>query len=283
MLSSLITRLPTQRAQRIAVRAASYCHFHKGALPTFIIIGAQKAGTTSLYSYLREHPDVLPCAYKEVWYFDLNYHKGTKWYRRQFVDPSSLPDADSRQYAVGEATPYYLFHPWAPQRIWRTVPDVKLIVLLRDPIARAYSQFQHNVRKHRESLSFLEAIERERQVFASEQERFCSDPSYAGEFHRHYAYLNRSCYADQLEEYLRYFDRRQLLILKSEELFADPGPAYAQTLEFLGLPRHELEDARALNVGRYDQRSIPGHDELRRHFEIPNRKLFDMLGVDFGW
>jgi hypothetical protein len=282
VLSSLITRLPTQRAQRVAVKAASFAHLHRGALPTFIIIGAQKAGTTSLYSYLREHRDVLPCAYKEVWYFDLNYQKGTKWYRRQFVDPASMPDP-SRHYAVGEATPYYLFHPWAPQRIWRAVPQVKLIVLLRDPIARAYSQYQHNVRKGRETLSFSEAIQRERQVFPAEQERFFSDPGYDAEFHRHFAYLNRSCYSEQLEEYLRYFDRSQMLILKSEDLFSDPAAAYAQTLQFLGLSSRELKDARALNVGRYDQASIPCHEELRKHFEPQNRKLYELLGVDFCW
>ncbi|WP_197018384.1 sulfotransferase domain-containing protein [Sphingomonas sp. URHD0057] len=267
----------------MAVKAASLAHFHQGTLPNFIIIGAQKAGTTSLYSYLREHPDVLPCAYKEVWYFDLNYHKGTKWYRRQFIDPASLPDSATRHYAVGEATPYYLFHPWAPQRIWRTVSQAKLIVLLRDPIARAYSQYQHNVRKGRETLSFAEAIERERQVYPGEMERFCSDPSYEGEFHRHYAYLNRSCYADQLEEYLRYFDRSQLLILKSETLFAHPAAAYSESLRFLGLPNRELQDARALNVGKYDQTAIPVHDKLRAHFEPHNQRLYDMLGVDFGW
>jgi hypothetical protein len=283
VLSSLIMRLPSQRAQRLAVRTAAYAHLHKGVLPNFIIVGAQKAGTTSLYAYLREHPNVLPCAYKEVWYFDLNFDRGTDWYRRQFLEPEPVTSSPDQSFAVGEATPYYLFHPWAAQRIAKTVPTTKIIVLLRNPIERAYSQYQHNVRKGRETLSFPEAIERERRLYPEEIERFRSDPNYEGEFHRHFAYTTRSCYAEQIEEYLRYFDRSQMLVMKSEDLFSDPATSYQQTLDFLGLPQIELGNAKALNTGRYDRSSIPCYDELNKFFEPHNRSLYDMLGIDFGW
>lgn len=284
VLSSLIMRLPSHRAQRVAVRAAAYMHLHRGALPDFIIIGAQKAGTTSLYSYLRQHPLVLPCAYKEVWYFDLNYRRGTDWYRRQFLDPGSVrSDHSDGPMIVGEATPYYVFHPWVAERIWRTAPAAKLIVLLRDPIARAYSQYQHNIRKGRESLSFPDAIERERRLYPDELERFRSDPDYKGEFHRHFAYLARSCYASQLQEFLKYFDRSQLLVLKSEDLFTDPAASYRSALDFLGLPFIPLRNAPALNAGQYDHSSIPCYEELREYFGPYNRSLNDLLGTDIGW
>jgi hypothetical protein len=262
----------------------AYAHAHRGALPNFIIIGTQKGGTTSLYGYLRQHPDVLPCAHKEVNFFDLNYKKGSDWYRRLFLDPDSLElRYNDRRIVVGEATPYYLFHPWCAQRIWQTAPETKLIVLVRHPIARAFSQYQHNIRKGREGLSFADALERERILFPAELTRLRSDPEFWSEFHHSFAYANRSCYASQIEEYLKYFSKDQILFLESDELFNQPAVTYQRTLEFLNLRPFGLKDKRPLNVGNYDHTSIPCYEELRRYFAPHNQQLYDMLGVDFGW
>jgi hypothetical protein len=277
-------RLPSHLLQRVSVRALANVRAQRGALPNFIIIGAQKAGTMSLYAYLRQHPNVLACAYQEVNYFDFNFNKGTDWYRRQFLDPANFERIeDGRKFVVGEATPYYLFHPLVAKRIWETVPTAHLIVLLRNPVTRAYSQYQHNLRKGRETLEFRDALERERKLIEGELSQLRSDPTYRSEFHHSFAYATRSCYASQIEEYLKYFDRSQLLVLKSEDLFAEPAVPYCETLEFLGLRYVGLKDKRPLNTGGYNHKMIPCYEELREFFAPHNARLSKLLDMDFGW
>ena len=113
-----------------------------GRLPDFVIIGAQRCGTSSLYSYLIEHPQIAPATRKELHYFDLNYAAGDEWYRSQFPQFPDTP-FDGRLTVTGEASPYYLFHPMAAERCASVVPDAKLIVMVRDPVERAYSHYHH--------------------------------------------------------------------------------------------------------------------------------------------
>lgn len=234
-LAATIMRLKSRRLRSFAVRMAGKYRLHRGTLPDFIVIGAQKAGTTSLDAYLREHPDVLPCAWKEVQFFHgLRYLEGEDWYRRQFLDPGDLrrvPAYRERQLINGEATPYYLFHPHVPERIAGMVPNARLIALLRDPVARAYSHYQHNVRRGKEPLPFADALKREDEIFPGEHARMQADPGYRSEAYYRYSYKQRGCYADQLERYYRLFPREQLLIVKSEDLFERPQETYAEIFQ----------------------------------------------------
>jgi len=111
-------------------------------------VGAQKAGTSSLYSYMVQHPQVLPAARKEIHYFDRHYDKGLRWYRRHFPLRARL----SSERLSGEASPYYLFHPHAPRRIAETLPDARILMLLRNPANRAISHYFHEARVGREKL-----------------------------------------------------------------------------------------------------------------------------------
>ncbi len=129
--------------------------------PAFVIVGAQRGGTTSLYRYLAAHPGVLPASRKELHYFTNRHDRGPDWYRSQF--PPTPPGT-----ITGESTPYYLFHPHAPRRLHAFAPDVKLIVLLRNPVDRAYSHYQLQVRRRHETLPFEEAIAREEERLAGE-------------------------------------------------------------------------------------------------------------------
>ena len=283
----LIISLQSKRLQSFALRVADRMRLHRGTLPDFIILGAQKAGTTSLHAYLREHPDVLPCAWKEVHFFDgRNYRRGEAWYRRQFLnadDLRALPKFRGRRLIGGEATPYYLFQPQVPERIAKHVPKAKLIALLRNPIARAYSQYQHNVRRDKEPLSFADALKREDELLPLEHERKKADPAYRSEAHHRFSYKLRGCYAEQIERYYRFFPREQLLIVKSEDLFERPQETYASILDFLDLPPFVLESVKARNAGDYSARRIPEEDSLRRYFEPHNQRLYDLIGRDMGW
>ena len=122
-------------------------------LPDFLVIGAQRAGSTSLFAQLCEHPGVAAPSHKEIHYFDLQSFRGLRWYRSHFP-----PAGRSRGRITGEASPYYLFHPAVPARVAEALPDVRLVALLRDPVARAYSQYQLSVRDGHETLGFEEAL-----------------------------------------------------------------------------------------------------------------------------
>lgn len=246
-------------------------------LPTFLIIGAQKAGTTSLHEYLAEHPLVSPPTTKEVHYFDHSYHRGNAWYRAHFRVPSR-PDEIS-----GESTPYYLFHPRVPELVARDLPGRKLIVILRDPIDRAFSHHNHERALGYEDLPFEEAIAREPSRLDGEEERILANPRYLSFSHQHHSYLARSRYAEQLERWFRQADRDQFLILSAEDLFRDPRSVLAETQRFLGLEPDMPADVTARNARTYAPIPDDVRERLRSELEPHNRRLYELVGRDFGW
>lgn len=255
-------------------------------LPDFLIIGTQKGGTASLWRYLLQHPHVYRAARKEVHFFDINYMKGARWYRAQF--PCKCFDRYStlvhgHGIITGEATPDYIFHPHCAQRAGQTVPNAKVVVLLRNPIDRAYSNYQHEVRHGVEKLSFEEAVACEEQRLQGEGERLLSDEGYYSFNHYHYAYLKRGVYVDQIKHWMELFPREQILLIKSEDLFTDPQETYNEVLRFLCLPHFRLKDTRIHNKGDYS-RMDPGTRKLLANYFAPhNRSLYEYMGVDYGW
>ncbi|MBU0638918.1 MAG: sulfotransferase domain-containing protein, partial [Planctomycetes bacterium] len=150
-------------------------------MPDLLIIGAQKAGTTSLHRYLCRHPNVLGPWSKEVHYFDIQYDKGTTWYRTHF--PSwpykCLKDIRrGRRSLAFETSPYYLFHPCVPERVHKLLPNVKLIAILRDPVGRAYSHYHHELRLGYETLPLEEALAKEEERLAGEADKIRNTPGY---------------------------------------------------------------------------------------------------------
>jgi hypothetical protein len=249
-------------------------------LPAALIIGAQRSGTTSLFNYLVQHPDVLPPLGKEIHYFDFNYQRGAKWYRGNFPYAHQLRGG----FLTLDASPYYLAHPLVPRRAAELLPQVKLVALLRNPVERALSHYQHEVRGGRESLSFAEALDRESERLAGEEERLVSDPSYYSHNHHRFSYTRRGLYMGQLRRWLHYFPRSQLLVLQSERLFRDPAATMATVQDFLGLRRSGLEQYPPFYQRNYD-RVMPADlkRRLAAYFEPSNRELFQWLGEEFDW
>jgi hypothetical protein len=241
-------------------------------LPDFIIVGTQRGGTTSLYNYLGEHPNVAQARVKEAHYFSFQFDRGLAWYKGLFPRTRGLA-----RRICGEASPYYLFHPDVPERVRDVCPDVKLIVLLREPVARAYSHFRLERKKGEEPLAFADAVERE-------AERLEAEPSFEGHAHRHHSYLARGRYAEQLERWVGHFGREQFLILKSEDLFEHPHVVYQQTLDFLGVPAHELERFERYNASD-GLETLPSalRGELMTSFRPHNEHLYELIGRDMGW
>ena len=213
------------------------------AEPDFLVIGGKRCGTTSLFRNLARHPDVLslfpaPEQIKGAHFFDTNYDKGLSWYRSHFPTSARLAlarRAAGRSKVVGEASPYYLFHPHAARRAAAAVPRAKLIVLLRNPAERAYSHYRERVRHGAESLTFEAALDREDERLAGEEEQMLADESYVSFAHEHLSYFRQGEYALALERWLSWFPRDSFLFVRSEDLFADPEPAYETVTDFLGL------------------------------------------------
>lgn len=254
-----------------------------GAWPDFVIIGGQRCGTTSLYDYLTQHPEIAPAARKEIHYFDNHYDRGPAWYRAFFYRASV-----HRLFSpclTGEATPYYLFHPHAAARLAADVPAAHLIVMLRNPIDRAYSHYLYEVRLGNETAPFAEAVAREaervRTTPGELQPAGTYDPA-----HQHFSYLSRGVYVQQLRTWERHFARSQMMIIISEAFFAQPGQALAKCLAFLGVqdtnwqpPRFEKRNYH----GPYEGISLPLRRQLEAYFAAPNQALVDWLGYDPGW
>jgi Sulfotransferase domain len=210
-------------------------------LPSFLICGGQRCGTTSLYRALAAHPAVLkPVLHKGVHYFDTGYHRGPRWYRAHFPLRHTADRIAGRLGVAPvafESSPYYLYHPHAIARITEDLPGVRLIVLVRDPVARAHSQHAHELARGYESEpSFSRALALEPARLRGQTERLLADPSYRSFAHQHHAYRARGEYARYLDALTDHLPPDRILVLESADLFHHPHAAYDRVLDFLGLP-----------------------------------------------
>jgi hypothetical protein len=251
-----------------------------GPLPDFIIIGAQKCGTTFLYDELAKHACIAPAITKEIHFFDFKFNRGVDWYRACFAQPRGQARGQAR--ITGEASPYYIFHPLVARRIANVAPQAKLIALLRNPVNRAYSHYQHEVRLGFERLPFDQALDREQARLRGEAERMQADPSYQSFTHAHYGYLTRGIYIDQLKRWRDLFPDRQLLILRSEDLYGNTPETMGRVLDFLGLPDWGTREYRK-KASAYPKMDAAIRSRLMRFFEPHNRRLADELGTNFTW
>jgi Sulfotransferase domain len=263
-------------------------------LPDFLVIGTQRGGTTSLYRYLKAHPCIGATSNKDLHFFDRRFQKGLTWYRGHFPTILDKYSAQHRYhaFATGEASPSYLFHPQAPKRVAQALPHVKLIVLLRNPVSRAYSQYHHAVELGFETLSFEEAIASEGERTRQEQEKILKDERYYSEEYKHRSYLTKGIYVDQLLTWMSFIPREQFLILKSEDFYADPAATFKQVLTFLNLPEVEpqigkkenKQEFKQYNNNTYSSKMDPAmRKRLIEYFEPHNARLYDFLGVNLGW
>ena len=245
--------------------------------PGFLVVGTKRGGSTSAYQWIAEHPQVAPCRTgKGTHYFDVNFHRGEAWFR------SGYPKPAPPWRTTGEGSPYYMFHPLAPARIKATVPDIKLIAVLRDPVERAWSHHQYEAARGKEDLSFDEALDAEPARLAGERERMIADPTYDSFEFRYHAYLERGHYAEQIAALYDLFPRDQVLVLKSEALFADPHEELARVWEFIGVDRVDLPGLKPHKVGAKKSPLAPATQQRLEDYYAPhNDALFTLTGIDF--
>lgn len=257
-------------------------------LPGFLIVGQARCGTTSMFSVLEQHPAVFTplLPKKEVHYFDLAYGHGLDWYRCHFP-LSARARLAARDLGVApaafEASPYYMFHPLAPERIHRDLPGVKLLVLLRDPVERAYSAHTHQTGYGYETQPFERALELEDSRLEGETERLTADPAYISLNHRFYAYRTRGHYIDQLEHLEQVFGQERIHVIDCGDFFTDPEPVYDQVIDFLGLP-HVGKPVYTPSNAR-PRSPMPGtvRAQLEEHYQPYDERLTAWLGREPSW
>jgi hypothetical protein len=255
-------------------------------LPSLLVIGAQRAGTTSLHDYLSQHPSLFASRRKEVHYFDINYGKGSRWYASNFPTRKYAEQqaGSSAQYLSFETTPYYLYHPLAPARAAQMLPQAKIIALFRDPILRAYSHYLNEFRKGYETLTFADAIAAEEDRLRGETEKLTEQPAYYSYNHQHYSYVDRGRYAAQVERWLKYFPREQFLFLRSEDLFENPAEILGQIAEFLEIAPFPNQEYERLNASvRPAKLDNSVRQRLSKDFSSYNARLGEITNRRFDW
>ncbi|MGY2002139.1 sulfotransferase domain-containing protein [Blastococcus sp. SYSU DS1024] len=277
-------------AKRLAQTATtSFGRVTSGArmTPGFLVIGGQRCGTTSMYRTLSQHPSVLKAVlHKGVHYFDTNYGRGMGWYRSHFPLEATATRVERRtgtRPLTFESSPYYMFHPLAAERIDRDLPGVKVIVLLRDPVERAYSAHAHELARGFETEDFETALALEDERLAGEAERLAADPSYYSHSHQHHGYLQRGRYVEHLERLESVFGRDRMHVVDSHAFFTDPEPVHDAVLRFLGLPHtgypvFERHNARPRSPMPEELRA-----RLEEHFAPYDERLAAWLGHPVSW
>lgn len=245
--------------------------------PDFLIIGTAKSGTTSLYQYMVQHPQILPALTKEVGFFDIPrmYNNGMDWYLSHFPQVS-----EHENILTGEATPGYFNRANVPEKIYKYLPNIKLILILRNPVERTVSSYYHSVKDNGELRSLEEAINREIQMIQG-----MSDPSeiMKTKFKFEPRYLVWSLYYYFLKKWLEVFPKEQFLILNSNDFYSNPVQVMAQVFDFLELPNYELPDYHVYTQGSYTKIDNKLHNRLGDFFKPHNQKLEDYLGIKMNW
>ena len=256
-------------------------------LPIFVIVGAQKSGTTSLYRYLIKHPFIYPTfKKKEPHFFDIDFSKGLFWYRSFFptkIFKFILEKICRRDVIIGEKSPYYILHPHVPKRLYSINQNIKIIILLRNPVDRTYSHYFHSRTTGVETLSFEKALEKEEKRINGEFEKIIENENYVSRVFPGVAYKTRSIYINQIKNWFKYFPKEQILIIRSEELFKDPQKIMNTTFKFLGIPICKIKIFKKFHSETRERMDPNTRVYLINYFKLFNQQLYKYLERDFKW
>jgi tetratricopeptide (TPR) repeat protein len=242
---------------------------NKQNAPDFIIIGATKCGTTSLFTYLNQNPQVLAPHKKEINFFNDNFNLGVSWYLAHF--PAI---ADLSEFVTGEASPFYIYDQQVITRVKQLFPDVKLIAMLRNPIDRTISEYYHAVNRglEKRTLDELIDLEKKRLIISSRNKAL-----------EKFGYLLNSIYVEKIAQWMNEFPAENILIIKSESFFVDTATVMQEVCQFLGISAPTLEEHIAHNVGTYPPVSADIRQKLQDFFLPYNQELEQYLGRKFNW
>lgn len=250
------------------------------SMPDFIGLGAQRSGTSTLNHYLSQHPQFRSPIRKEVHYFDKNFYRGLNWYKGYF--PLRTVNGNT---VTGEVSPFYLFHPYCPERIAADLPDARFIVLLRNPVRRAVSHYWKQYTTGFETLGIEEAVNAEEERLAPALEKIKAGKSNIPKEFQKFSYVSRGHYAEQLSRYFNVMDRGRFLVLQSEAFWREPVKYMNRVCEFLKIkPLGESLKAarRGASKPQYD---VPDEliERLTEYYKPLNKQLYELLGEEWDW
>ena len=254
-------------------------------LPNVMTIGEMKCGTTSLYNYLRLHPNFFVSSKKELYFFskDPVYNTGINWYKSFFptiLTKNYFEKIKKQKMMIYEGTTDYLFQSNAPDRIAKLLPKTKFLVILRNPVDRAFSHYHHNVNNGFENeTTFETAIKLEPKRLLEYENLGLTNTRWSA-----YSYLKRGIYVDSLKRWLKYFNKNQFLIIKNEELGKDPQKILDSICNFLEIPKFEKFNWEKSMIGKYNSKmNLKTREFLIEYYRPHNKKLSELLELDFDW
>ncbi|MFP3859757.1 MAG: sulfotransferase domain-containing protein [Bacteroidales bacterium] len=260
--------------------------FHRRSLPHFLIIGGQKCGTTTIFNYIIQHPQVISPLKKEMQYFDKKHYLNDAWYRAHFP----LKEKLGEKFITGEKSTDYIFHPVGAKRIKRTIKNPKLILFLRNPAERAISQYKHMVRTGHESRPPKAAFEEEEETLDNIGSKALYKPSIFNrkkiDAYLRFSYIQKGLYLDQIKRFHKYFSEDQLFIEAIENLSVKPSNVTKRVYQFLEIDEDFIpSDLSKKNIGGYklDENLQEMYIHLQRYYQSHNKALFDYLGKKFPW
>ena len=253
--------------------------------PDFIIIGSTKSGGESLMHYLRQHPSIE--IQHDVHFFDYTTSNKLEWYKTHFPTSfykSYLKIFRNTDLVSGEMTSTYLFHPRVAERIRKTIPNVRLIVNLRNPVDRAYSAYNHMVRAGWETKTFEDAINSELkriEIIKEDSELRIKNPNFSN--YLMFLYLRQGNYAEKLKDWLKLFPREKFFIFSTDELAEKPTEVIEQVFDYLNVPNFKIKNLERQNVGKYNKMKGSVRDFLIDYYKPYNRNLYELLGKKLDW
>lgn len=277
-----------RKARRLVKRTAlewKHRACHDNALPDFYIVGSMKSGTTALFMHLETNPDVAPASRKEIQYYTTNRDMGPNFYRSYFPKPENLEPRDNAhgRQVTGEATPDYIFHPAAPELCKKITPDAKFVLLMRNPVDRAFSHWKQGRRFAFETEAFADAIALEEARLAGEDAKLRAEPTYYSYRHQLYSYLARGRYGEQIENWFKHFDRDQFLFINAGDMFVNGAEISKKVSDFIGISYHPEPDVGAKFKGMEGDIDPKIREELSAYFKPYNQALYDLTGEDYRW
>ena len=253
-------------------------------LPNFFVIGGVRCGTTSLYHYLGQHNCIKQATYDELGYFDDNFHLGLNWYRSLFPTKFIQKKIESKykKFLTYDVTPFYIYNPLVVDRIFKFSPNAKIIAVLRNPIDRAYSNFNNRIQDEGDTeTTFEEIVYSEIEKIKNNKNNKENNVFLVNEFYE--LLLARGFYAKQLEFWFKKFPRKNMLLISSEELAVNTDKTISEIFEFLEVPDQKINDLTKQNKIKYPKMKDSTREILINFFKPHNEKLFEILGSKFDW
>ncbi len=248
-------------------------------LPNFLVIGVKRCGTTTLFEQLSEHPCIEKSAHDNLGFFNNNFELGLNWYKSHFTTNFKKKQIIKKygKFATYDVTSSYIQYEKTATNISKTLPNIKLILILRNPTSRAYSEYNQNIIDEDESRGFEKLIKEEILQMENEQNnklKFSLDKINL---------IKKGIYINQILPWLEIFPKNQILIISTEEFGNKTNETYNKIFKFLELPKYEIRNKQRYRKGNYKKMSNETRELLDHFYEKYNNELFQKIGQKFEW